>query len=403
MKKFFLKKGVFFVCFLSFIMIFFLLNIFNTKMLKTITDKVQEELVNGDSIKKSGALNNSIELIVKNEALQIINFKEIYGFLHKITRKNEFGNFYYIKGKDGMMYYATLTQSKEDTLLYAKRVKNAMEEAEKKGAKTLFIMLPSKIIYGLSDIKGEFFLNDKNWIQDELLLSMKYLEVPTLDLRNAMVDSGLPIETLFYKTDNIWTTEAAFIAATAIAKEIEEVYEDDWDPLGYYSERDNYKSIIYKESMTGTLGRNAGVVYAGRDDFSILIPKFDTKMEWYDLEDNKKSEGSFEEALVTLDLEGGLYANPGNDLYLSGVSDRDRIINKYNEDGPKILCLRGSSFSPVASFLAPMCSQIDMVYARSDRNDLDYEKLILEEEYDYLIIEGDPFNISGEAFDYFKE
>lgn len=404
MKKFFIKKEVFFVCFLGSLFLFFSLNIFNTKSMKDITENARKEFLTRD-IWVSGNIHYTVEKVVKEEALKKVNLKEVYGLFLKLLGKKETGNFYYIKGKDEMMYYGTLIQEKVETLTYAKRVKRAMEEANKKGAKTLFVMLPSKIIYGLSDIQGEFLLNDKNGIQDDLLLSMQYMEVPTLDLRNAMVNSGLPIQQLFYKTDNTWTTEAAFIATTAIIKDIREKYGDDWDTEDYYSNLDNYDRDVYKESTIGTFGRSTGVIYSGRDNLSILFPKFNTNMEWYDLEKNKKTEGNFREALITLELgtEEGVYANPGNDLYLSGIVDRDRIVNKNYPDGPKILCLRDGSFSAVASFLAPMCSQIDMVYARRDRNNIDYEKLVLEEDYNYLIIVGNPYNIDKANFDYFKE
>lgn len=389
---------------MGFLFLFFLFNIFNIKGMKDIIENTSIEFLKKD-IWASGNIHNSVENVVKEEALKNMNLQEVYGLFHKLMGKKAIGNFYYIKGKDEMMYYGSLIQENDETLTYAKRVKRAMEEANKKGAKTLFVMLPSKIIYGLSNIEGEYLLNDKNGIQDDLLLSMQYLEVPTLDLRYAMVNSGLPIQQLFYKTDNTWSTEAAFIATTAIIKDIREKYGDDWDIEDYYSNLDNYERVVYKESTIGTFGRSSGVIYSGRDDFSILFPKFDTRMEWYDLERNKKMEGNFRETLITLDLEigEGIYANPGNDLYLSGISDRDRIVNKNNPEGPKILCLRDGSFSAVASFLAPMCSQIDMVYARKDRNNLDYEKLILEEDYDYLLIVGNPYNIDDGSFDYFKE
>lgn len=372
--------------------------------MKGIIYQAKEEFFKRD-IQTSRGIYYSVENIVKEDALSNMNLKEVHGLFHKLLGKKEYGGFYYIKGTDEMMYYGTLIQERDETITYAKRVKKAMEEADKKGAKTLFIMLPSKIIYGLSDIKGEFLLNDKNGIQDELLLSMQYSEVPTLDLRNAMLDAELPIQELFYKTDNTWTTRAAFIAATAIVKEIREQYGDNWDIEGYYMDINNYESILYKNATIGTFGRNAGVIYSGRDDMTVLFPKFDTKMEWYDLENNKRTEGSFQETLLTLDLEleEGIYANPSNDLYLSGIVDRDRIVNKNNPDGPKILCFRDGNFSAVASFLAPMCSQIDLVDTRNEGNNLDYETLILEEEYDYLMIVGNPYNIGESNFDYFKE
>lgn len=49
-----------------------------------------------------------------------------------------------------------------------------------------------------------------------------------------------------------------------------------------------------------------------------------------------------------------------------------------------------------------MCSQIDMVWARADRNGLDYEEMIRDGEYDYLFIEVYPYNVADRAFAYFE-
>ena len=59
--------------------------------------------------------------------------------------------------------------------------------------------------------------------------------------------------------------------------------------------------------------------------------------------------------------------------------------------------------SPVACFLSPMCSQIDLVWARSDRNGIDYEEMIRDGEYDYLFIEVYPYNVADRAFAYFED
>jgi hypothetical protein len=397
MKKFFIKKEVLFLCFITSTILTFLLNLSNVEGLKTIADKVKKEVITQD-LQDSGNLYHEVEDIIKDEALKIINLKEIYGLFHKLIGKREYDNFNYIKGKDGMMYYGSIVAGKYETMTYANRVKRAKEEAEKKGAKTLYVMLPSKILYGLSNIEGEYLINDKNGIQDDMLLSMQYCEVPTFDLRKDMLDSEYPIERLFYKTDNGWTTEAAFIATKGIVKDIKKKYKDDWDPKGFYTNIDNYESLIYKEAVTGNFGSETGVIYTGLDDYSIFYPKFDTKMEWYNMEDDEKIAGQFRETFITSDL----YNNNVKYLYLSGIVDRDRIVNKSNPTGPRILCLRDRNFSAVASFLAPMCSQIDMVYVRRDQNDLDYEKLIIEEDYDYLIIVGSPYNIDDNNYDYFK-
>ena len=151
MKKFFMKKEIFSISFFGFIILFFVLNIFRVDTMKDMVKEVRKEISVRD-IWASGNIHYLIEDVIKEEALKKVNLKEIHGLFYKLLGKKEFGNLYYVKGKDEMMYYGSLIQEKGDMLVYAKRVKRAMEEAEKKNAKTLFVMQPSKIIYGLSDI-----------------------------------------------------------------------------------------------------------------------------------------------------------------------------------------------------------------------------------------------------------
>ena len=210
-------------------------------------------------------------------------------------------------------------------------------------------------------------------------------------------------EELFYRTDRLWTSEAAFVAAKAIVEKIRNDFEDDWDSGNYYCNRENYIADVHRQAMIGESGRDTGILYTGKEDYTVLYPGFETDMRWCDLESGEEKTGDFSDIFITLNQNGkGHYSNPGSAIYLKGVVDRDCIINEANPDGPSILCLRDAYMSPVACFLAPMCSQIDLVWARSNHNQIDYEQLIRNGGYDYLLIETYPYNIEDTAFEYFK-
>lgn len=329
---------------------------------------------------------------------------EIRGAVHVALGKKEIDNFTYIKDNEENLYYGSLVRIWDDEAMeYGKRVRRAGKYAPE-GVNVLFVLPPSKMLYGVSQMNREWPVNDPNAIQDEVLLRMQQNKVPTLDLRNTFIKSDLKIEEMFYKTDNYWTTEAAFLAATEIVERIKEVYDDDWDPNGYYCDRNQYESVIYEQVSVGSLGKRTGIVYGGKDDITIMWPKFETKMEWYNIYEEEKIRGNFKEALISWESEWleEKYRNHGIRMYLSGTVDHGRITNELNSEGPKLLCLGDDYFSPVVCFLAPMCSQIDLVYARREENDINYELLIQEEGYDYLIIENNPFHLYDDAFDYFK-
>lgn len=375
MKRFFMKKNIFAVCMICFLF--------------------------GLSILTIASSYSSIETIVFQ-----MKFVEIYGGVQQLLGKEEYNNFTLIKGNDDVLYYGSVVALENNNYYeYAKRIKRAAQIAKGKGAKVIFVLPPTKILNGVSDTENLLMLNDKNAAQDEFMLRLQECGVQALDLREPFVDSQLEIDKLFCKTDHYWTTEGAFIAMVEVVKSIENLYGIQLDKDEYYSDRNNYSSKTYEQVSIGAMGKISGRTYAGLDNFIVLTPNFDTDFEWHDMEHNTVTSGDFEKAFVNTKFKEDeeTYRNYANHVYLAGVVDRDRIINKKNKTGPKILCLRDGYFSPVACFLAPMCSQIDLVYADRGHNDIGYEQLIKDEEYDILIIENYPYNLDDDSFDYFKE
>lgn len=370
---------------------------------EVFVDFIQEVSTVSDYVQMKELIND-VEAVIQEDIAENA-FTELYGITQRILGKREYRNFTYVRGYGGMLYYSALIKNQNDMLMeYAVRTGRAARCAEELGAETIFIVPPSKVIYDLMGDDRELPVSDTNAIQDELFLYLQYNRVNTLDLRIALAESGMTQEELFYRTDHKWKPEAAFIAAGAIVDKIRNDFGDDWDQENFYCSRTNYIADTYHQATIGSSGTTTGILYAGKDDYSVLYPGFETDMKWYNMEDDEVKSGNFYEAFIDLyNDKDDIYANFGDKLYLEGIVDRDRIVNEANPDGPKVLCLRDAYMSPVACFLAPMCSQIDMVWARSDHNNIDYEQLIRDGGYDYLLIEVYPYNISDSAFEYFKD
>lgn len=401
MKVFFGKKCVFFIYFLASVLIFSGYSAYQNQ--EAISNFLRESAAVSDPGQLQALCSDFADEL--QEKSKSNAFTEVYGMAQKFLGKQEFRNFTYIKGAAGMIYYGNIIENRNDMLMeYAKRVGRAAQCAREQGAETVFIMPPSKVLYDVMGEDKKLPVNDTNAVQDELLLYLQQNRVSTLDLRTALAESGMTQEELFYRTDRLWTSEAAFVAAGAVVDKIRNDFGDDWDPDHYYCNRENYTADIYYQATVGESGRETGIIYAGKEDYTVLYPRFETDMKWCDLEDGKEKKGDFSEAFITLKQDRkGEYSNPGSAIYLEGVADRDCIINEANPDGPRILCLRDVYMSPVACFLAPVCSRIDLVWARSNHNQIDYEQLIRDGGYDYLLIETYPYNIEDTAFEYFKD
>ncbi|MFZ2539980.1 MAG: hypothetical protein WAX04_13955, partial [Oscillospiraceae bacterium] len=139
----------------------------------------------------------------------------------------------------------------------------------------------------------------------------------------------------------------------------------------------------------------------------LITPKFKTELIWEakDLDGRLKSKkGSFEQSILQLDLlySSKIYSVSKYDAYIETINPWDKITNKKNPDGPKILCIRDSYFSPTLSFLSPLCSEIHMIWPLATSNAVDIEKYLDDNTFDYIFIELYPHNIKEEAFPFFE-
>lgn len=336
------------------------------------------------------------------------NFIDTYGYVQKLLGKREFNNFAFVRDDDGMLYYgATWPLGTDGLEEYVDRVVRMQEYVESQGAKLLVVLPPSKILAGVSDVPRTWPLNDPNARMDKILTLLYQNGVKAIDLRTKLQQSGSTLEELFFKTDHHWTPLAGFYAAQEIVDQIRETFGDDWDPTGYYTNLNNYNSYTYENCMLGSSGRNTGAVYSGIEDYTLLWPKFSTDFTW--ISDNEGEttvrEGDFTESLLDksqLEIDNW-YHTSANRVYLHEITDQDKIINNNNPDGPKLKVLRDSYFSPTACFLAPMCSEIDMMWTRASADQYDAEAFVRDGDYDYLILEIYPYNYDDRSFNFFQE
>ena len=63
---------------------------------------------------------------------------------------------------------------------------------------------------------------------------------------------------------------------------------------------------------------------------------------------------------------------------------------------------KAAAWALVFAFLAPMCSELDAIWSLEESHVLDIESYVKENEFDYIIMEIYPYNINGDAFNFFK-
>jgi len=373
---------------------------------------LKEKLIEIVNAKEEFSVKRVVELetTITDNLYGRMNYIEAYGYIQKLLDKREFNNFNSIKDEYGYLQYASFYRE-EDTRLfeYSMRIKRLQDYVKTSDTKVLFVVPPGKYDKNETKLRIGMPINDPNWIVDEMMFYLNRLGVETLDLRQSIPNEELSYEEAFFKTDHHWTIPAAFYATCEVVDKINDSFGENLDPQGYYTDIKNYDIVTYRSGMLGSMGRKTGANFCGIEDFTALWPRFEgdyTRESMTQGGQSNKKQGSFIEVLMessVLTDKTDIYSDSQYSLYLNGLRIYEKIVNEENPEGSKIFMIRDSYFSPVISFLMPMCGQIDAIWSLEDTRELDIESYVKENEFDYIIIEVYPYNINSSAFNFFKE
>ncbi len=398
MKQYILKKRIFAVVFLVAVFGFSGVNLAHSY------EPIKECLAGED------ASVTTLDTTITENLYGRMNFIETYAYAQTLMDKRESNNFSYIKDENGFLHYASFYRE-EDTRVfeYAMRVKRLQDFVESKGTKVLFVVPPGKYNEAYTEFRTGMPVNDPSYIVDEMMFYLNRLGVETLNLQESIPGDVLSYEETFFKTDHHWTIPAAFYATGEVVDKIESSFGEDLDPEDYYMDIANYDVVTYEGGMLGSMGRKTGVNFCEMEDFTALWPHFDGNYSREYLLENgamETLEGNFVEVAMDTDLllnKENVYSDSQYSLYLNGLTVYERIVNEEKPDGCSICMIRDSYFSPVMAFLMPMCGQMDSIWSLEEAEEIDIERHLEENTFDYVIIEVYPYNINSNAFQFFKE
>lgn len=340
-----------------------------------------------------------------------MHFIEGYSYIQTLLGKEEFNNFSYIKDRDGFLHYAAFFREPDrEVAQYTARLRRLQDAAADSGGKVLFTVVPSKYIGGVTQFSPGLQVNDPNPLVDETLFYVNRYGIATLDMRKFLPNDALSYEQTFFRTDHHWTIPAAFVGFQQLVEALNREFDAGLDPEGFYRDPANYTPVTYQGGMLGSMGRKTGANYANPEDFTALWPNFSGNFRRECLEENGETtvrQGDITQTLMLPETLTGqrknIYSDSWYSLYLNGLRYYEHIENLDNPQGAKVLFIRDSYFSPVITFFAPLCGEIDAVWSLEAVESLDIETMVLENQYDFLIMEVYPYNISADAFQFFRE
>ncbi len=300
-------------------------------------------------------------------------FIDIYSVAQRATLSvvNEDVSETIVKDNNGMLHFV---EPRVDTTKYAEKLIKLQNSIN---APVLYVQAPHKKLEGYTELPKNFdnYANDN---ADQFLAAIDG-KVDYLDLREAIEEEGLDKKDLFYVTDHHWTTETAFWGFAKTVEELKKNYGIDLDPDGIYTDINNWTSEEYPNSFLGAQGRRVGRFYAGVDDYTLLLPKFQTAFTALDTitsPDKPLASGNFrqtfidEEILSSKDVMANKHA-----AYLTIDRGEHILRNELNPDGKKVLLIKDSFAMPYACFMATCTAEttmIDMRYFPMSRSISEY-------------------------------
>lgn len=215
------------------------------------------------------------------------DFLNLNGFMRRLTGQREMNDV--IRLNNGYLACPVGYVSDEDLEPGAASLADLDRHLDASGAEFLVAVAPDTI----SKYDPQLPVGMEEYVNDDLdrMIDMLTEEgVEVMDFREEIHEDGIDQYTLMYKTDHHWTTRAGLYAYGKLAEWIEQ--KTGVKANAKIRDIQNYSVTTYKNWHLGSRGQRTGSLYAGIDDFDLILPKFDTL-----LTDGEKT-GTFEELFI---------------------------------------------------------------------------------------------------------
>lgn len=257
----------------------------------------------------------------------------------------------------------------------------------------LYISFPNKVRSGSDELRPGIMTNSNKNV-DKLLAGLQGKGVEYYDIREDYGRDHKDWQSGFFQTDHHWTPETAFWAYTDIATRLNEDYGIKIDEETMTLE--NYQLKTYKKQYLGSAGRRTGRAFSGLDDFTILLPKFDTNMTVESPDENAHRSGEFKDVMFQKKYLKRDYFNSDTYNIYNGDYDINIEKNETAVNDMKVLLLRDSYSLPLQPYYSFLFKEIHILDLRSI-DDFTLKEYIEKSNPDMVIMQYSPGMISQDA------
>ena len=358
-------------------------------------------------------LRNAIETVdatINEDFIGRMHFVELFSRIQNALGRKEFWDFLYVKDGDGYLHETSFYKGGDDRMIeYAMRLKVLQNRSIAKGAKMIFVLAPSKYKSGYTNNVDNLPIANPEADISQLMFYLNRFKVNSIDFNRVFPNDTLRYDQCFFKTEKYWTIPAALMASQQLLAWMNQSGHVDLDPDGLYLSNEAFDWITYPGTMVGTMGQKTGVPYSGTEDFTALWPAQTRVYEYLRYLENGErtvAKGTTYEILLDrsyVEKRTSLYGESPYAAYHKGQFAHEIITNTELPKGPNVLMIRDSYFNPVVAFLAPVCHTIDSIWSANEETIYNFEDYFHTHKYDYVIMELDPYNISDQAFDFYRK
>lgn len=226
--------------------------------------------------------SQQLEIFLKDNFPGNLYFRDLKGIVYKVLNKNILENFQFLKDDLGVVRIVTMDDRPHTVADSLKRIKDRVGN----DTPVVFINIPDTqkhLKFKLMTLDG----GETEILNDEA--KIKGIEVLDLNQKKILFDN------FWFRTDIHITTEAEIWILNEIIKHLKQRHYDDFVSLNYLNLTD-YEYQTYP--FIGNTSRSAGAFYTLEDQFTIYLPKFQSKFIFKNLDNGYTREGNFSEAVL---------------------------------------------------------------------------------------------------------
>ena len=289
-------------------------------------------------------------------------FLELCGAFRRITQQTKTDEIVLLK--NGYLTTTVAPTDEPTTVKIADSVIQFANTTKESSTPFVYVQVPQKVCrYDDEMPLGEISYINENF--DRHLALLQNVGIDTLDLRESLHAGSLDHYSMFFRTDHHWLMSSGLWAAKTICENLNNRYDFHFDTA--LLDRGQYSEKTWKNHYLGTQGRTVTRGYISPDDFTILLPDFETDFHVEHPDKALSLNGSFSETMFDWDMmeNPNYYESSAYEAILCGNRPLTRIINNNLPDGPRIMIVHDSYFTVVAPFLANVCGEIDLLDVRA--------------------------------------